>query len=161
MRRTRLERKTPLRRTGFAPYPPEYGTGPYKPPLKRTRLRALSEKGRRQRDADTAQVKAEGAAFHAAIRGQRCVKCGRTSQEARAAGTRHQAHHVLRQEVLKRLGLREALWDPDSAVCCCEPCHSAHTSRKERIPYEALPARAIAFAKRHGLLDELDREYPR
>lgn len=161
MRRTRLERKTPLRRSGFAERPVEFGTGPYQPTLRRTRLKALSEKGRRQRNADQAAVKAGGGAFHAAIKGQRCVKCGRTSSEAREAGTRHQAHHVIRQEVLKRLGLREALWDPDSAVCVCdEPCHRRHSGRQERIPYEVLPARAVAFAKRHGLLNELEREYP-
>lgn len=163
MRRTRLERKTPLRRTPLqaSKEAVEFGTGPYQPTLKRTRLKALSEKGRRQRDADAAQVRDEGTAFHDAIRGLRCVVCGRTASEARLAGTWHQSHHVVRQEVMRRLGLREQLWCPDAAVCCCEqPCHAEHTSRKRRIPYSALPARAVAFAKRHGLLNELEREYP-
>lgn len=123
-------------------------------------LKPLSAKARARRQEDSERVQREGAAFHAAIQGERCVVCGRTAQEALEAGTRHHAHHGVRKEVLKRLGLRELLWDPKNAVCLCEqPCHAEHTSRKRRIQVDRLPDRVWAFAKQHGLLEQLQTEY--
>lgn len=129
--------------------------------LKRGRLKPISDKKRAQKKDDAARVEAEGSAFHAAIKGERCVVCGRTNDEAwQATGYGHQAHHALPQRVLKRLGLRHLLWDPRNAVCCCtEPCHRRHTDGHAKIPYEALPARALVFCGQFGLLVELRREY--
>lgn len=105
----------------------------------------------------------EGAgAFRAAIRGERCVVCDRTYDEAlKLTGYGHQAHHAIRQQVLRRLGLERLLWEPGNAVATCEePCHRRHTSRQRRIARSALPARVLEFVGAHGLEVELEREYP-
>lgn len=153
-----------MKRAGFAPYPPESGTGPFKKPrkpMKRTRLKPISEKGREARAAAARQVGQEGKAFHDAIRGLPCVVCRRTAKEALDAGTRHQAHHAIRQEVLKRMGLRASLWSPNLAVCVCEePCHGRHTRRVKRIPLAAIPKNVRQYVKLLGLDDELAKEYP-
>lgn len=130
--------------------------------LKRTRLRPLSEKKRQQRAIDSAQAQAEAAAFKAAILGERCVVCGKTEAQAyRATGLGHEAHHGVRKEVLKRLGLRHLVWDKRNAVCVCEePCHRRHTTRARRILLSELPERVVAFAVNEGLEEALSREYP-
>lgn len=146
-RKTGLERRTPL---------------DSRSELKRTPLKPISDKQRARKREDAARVEAEGAAFHAAILGERCVVCGRTDAQAREkTGYGHQAHHGVRQEVLKRLGLHHLLWDKRNAVCACEePCHRRHTSRHRRILRAELPERVLAFAVNEGLERELDREYP-
>lgn len=100
------------------------------------------------------------AAFHASIKGQRCVVCKKTESEAyRGSGMGHQAHHAIRQQVLRRMGLD--LWDRRLAVCVCEePCHRRHTSRRERILSRWLPAAVFEFVGEHSLEMELEREYP-
>jgi hypothetical protein len=160
-----LRRKAPLERR--APLSPSaldrrevQGTGPFAKPRKR--LRPLSEKKRAERAADAAQAEAEGKAFRAAIKGLRCAVCGRTEAEAYAeTGLGHEAHHVVRKEVLKRLGLRALLWAPEAAVCLCEePCHRQHTTRKRRVLRAELPAAALSWAAAWGLADEVALEYP-
>lgn len=140
MKRTELKRRTPLER--------------------KSQLRPISEKQAAKRADARAAVAEHGGEFHAAIHGERCVVCKKTAAEARAAGTRHQAHHAIRQEVLRRLGLESELWNPKLAVCVCEePCHRRHTERHQRIRWVALPGRVIAEVFRLGLQLELEKEY--
>jgi hypothetical protein len=125
------------------------------------RMSPISEKGRDARARAAEQVSREGKAFHDAIRGLRCVVCGRTAAEAREDGTRHQAHHAIRKEVLKRLGLTMHLWSPNLAVCVCEePCHGQHTRRSKRILRAVLPGHVLQHVRLLGLEDELLKEYP-
>lgn len=130
--------------------------------LRRRSLRPVSER-QLLRQSLQQRAEREGAgAFRAAIRGERCVVCDRTSAEAlKATGFGHQAHHAIRQQVLRRLGLELLLWAPGNAVATCEePCHRRHTNRQRRIPRSALPARVFEFVGAHGLEVELEREYP-
>lgn len=111
---------------------------------------------------DAVRVKEEGAEFVAAIAGLKCVVCGRSDKEARRkTGYGHHAHHGIPQEVLKRSGRREYLWEPMNAVCVCEePCHRQHTDRVKRIPRAALPPSVEEFAEGLGLMAAFEREYP-
>lgn len=144
MKRTPLTRKTRLRaRRRPAP-------GPVSP----------------EAAAEKAELRARQEAFKRAVDGLRCVVCGKTRAEAyRATGYGHQAHHAVRQEVLKRLGLLDRLWDTDNALCLCEePCHRRHTSRHARITRAQIGATRwrdlTIWAGSHGLLPALEREYP-
>lgn len=130
--------------------------------MKRSPLKKVSKKQQAQRAEASMQARSEGAAFHRQIAGERCAVCARTETAARkATGLGHQAHHAIRKEVLKRLGLEEHLWDPANAVCLCEePCHRRHTSRKRRVERAELPQRVFRFVSQLGLETELDREYP-
>lgn len=153
MKRTPLTRKTPLR----AKTPLKSGGE-----LKHAPLGPVSKKGREKRLRDAEQARVEGAAFRAAIHGQRCVMCGRTEQEAYdVTGYSLQSHHPVRQQVLERLGRVDIRFAPELAVPLCEePCHRRHTSRKQRVPFEKLPVRVVEFCNAQGLADELLREHP-
>lgn len=151
-----MKRGGPLRRTPLARGASE---------LKRTRLAPVSQKGRAKIEAAAALVRREGKAFHDAIVGEACVACGRTAWEARAAGTRHQAHHAISQQRLRRLGLERLAWAPELALCLCEePCHRRHTDAVARLRRGMIPEsrRALleAWCASHGLLDALSRELP-
>jgi hypothetical protein len=140
VKRSPIERKTELKRT--------------------TRLKPASDKQRRKVELAKVQVEVEGKAFFDQIKGERCVVCGKTAAEAREAGTRHQAHHAISQERLKKLGLHRFLWDKRDAVCVCEePCHRRHTSAMRRIKREELPSRVEEFVRELGLEHLLEREY--
>lgn len=132
------------------------------PLRRRSRLRPVSAKGAARKAAARAQAKDEAGAFKAATSGLPCVECGRDEQEAwEETGHGHQAHHVVRQEVLKRLGLERHLWDPELAVAACEePCHRRHTSRHARISWRKLPLRTLVRAGELGLGLELLKEHP-
>lgn len=150
-----LRRRAPLKQGG--------GGG-----LRRSRLKPVSEKQRAKLAVEAAAVREHGAVFRAAIRGERCVVCGRTEREARdATGWGHEAHHGIRQETLRGLDLEELLWEPGNAIALCqEPCHRQHTSRKSRVPRANLPARFLAWIAAldvdHGvnLWHEVEKEYP-
>lgn len=132
--------------------------------LSRTgKLAGVSAKGRARKQAEAKQVSAEGAAFRAAFRGLRCVMCGRTENEAyEQTGFGHEAHHPIRQQVLRRLGREDLRFSTAWATPLCEePCHRQHTSRKKRVPFELLRSETIAFAAEHGLFETLLKEHPR
>ncbi len=133
-----------------------------RPLRRRTPLKQQSDRQSVAVAQERALVEKEGLAFRQAIRGERCVVCGRSEREAyEETGLGHQAHHVIRQEVLRRLSLDRHLWAPRAAVCVCEePCHRRHTSRMARIRRSQLPARALEFVKELGLELELEKEYP-
>ena len=144
MKRSPLKRKTALKaKTALKPGGE----------LKRTPLAPVSAKGRVSRQRDRAQVAAEGAAFKAAVRGMRCVMCGTTDGI--------QAHHAVPQQTLRRRGRTDVLWHPHNAVPLCVRDHARHTTRFATVPFERLPAAAIAFAYARGLVEELLREHPR
>jgi hypothetical protein len=161
VKRTPLKRKTPLRSSKtYKRYPPELGLVPL---LKRVGLAPISARRRAQKAADGRRAAAEGSDFRRAVVSVSCVVCGRSNAHAvKETGFGIQAHHGVPQAVLRRLGLRHLLWDPDNAVAVCEePCHRRHTGRQQRILRAQLPRQVEHFAARHGLLDELAREYPR
>lgn len=130
--------------------------------MKRTRLRPISDKQRAKNAARGAQARAEAAAFKDATRGLPCVACGRTEREAyENTGYGIQAHHAIRQEVLKRLHMESLLWRPELALPVCEyPCHLLHTRRSKRILWSQLPDSVVVFCAQHGLFLELQKEYP-
>lgn len=137
---------------------------------RRRRLRPISKKReaerQRQRELEDAGYRILDVAardrllFRRAIHGLRCVVCGRTEGEAyQETGLGHDAHHAVRQEVLKRLHLEALLWEPDLAVpVCITPCHAAHTSRSARIPLGAIPSHTVALCQAAGIYDELVKE---
>lgn len=71
-----------------------------------------------------------------------------------------QAHHIITQQALKKRGLHGRLWDVRNGMCLCEQSHRRHTLAVERIPFDRLPERAVAFATELGLDWMLERYYP-
>lgn len=132
-----------------------------KPLSSRAYFKPISD-AQRKRVAEQRGTAEARLAFRMEIQGEACVVCGRTEAQAiLATGYGHQAHHGIRQEVLKRLHLHAYLWDVRNAVCVCEePCHRRHTSRLERIRRSELPYRVVEFAQSLGLKEALFREYP-
>lgn len=130
---------------------------------KTSRLNPVSEKQRAKLDAAGEAARRDGGAFRAAIKGERCIVCGRSEREAyEQTGWGHEAHHGIPRATLKRLGLLELLWEPGNAVATCqEPCHRRHTQRYRRICRRELPARVVAFASsRPELRLAFELEYP-
>jgi hypothetical protein len=134
--------------------------------MKRTALvRRTPLRAKRKKPPSHAEV-TEMAGFRNAIFGKRCVVCGANDREARWRNRQEhgleaglQAHHAIRQQVLRKLGL--PVWDVRLAVPVCEePCHRQHTSRKRRIKEAELPDEVISFVLEHGLQLELEKEYP-
>lgn len=81
-----------------------------------------------------------------------------------------QAHHVIAQEVLRRLAragtlddrqLAAILWDPRNGLSVCRRHHDRHTLAASRIPAGALDAEHRAFAAEHGLERYLAQPYYR
>ncbi len=70
-----------------------------------------------------------------------------------------QAHHVITQQQLRKLGLDVLLWDPANGAAVCERHHRRHHNRREPIAKLSLPKRCRDFCVRHGLTDVLDRYY--
>jgi hypothetical protein len=70
-----------------------------------------------------------------------------------------QACHVIPKQALKRRGLSDLIWLPQSAFCGCEKAHRRSDSGRERVPRSLLPARCIRFAERLGLSHLIDRLY--
>lgn len=74
-----------------------------------------------------------------------------------------QRAHLVRQQVLRREvgeGWRKAAADPRSWVLMCFKHHGQlDYSRTLKIPREVLPVEVEEFARKHGLLWWLDREY--
>lgn len=107
------------------------------------------ETTRAERDAWRAAVLAQGRA--------RCAVCGST----RAV----QAHHVIRQQHLRRrsreLGVPAAvlLCDPRVGMPVCDSCHAAHHAAARRIPRALVPVATVEFVLEVGLGWLLNREY--
>lgn len=76
--------------------------------------------------------------------GGRCVGCQK--RLARKAGPwSWHAHHVLKQQTLRRFGVPPArLRDATFTVLLCRVCHERHESRFAAVPFRSLPDRAVA-----------------
>jgi hypothetical protein len=71
----------------------------------------------------------------------RCVGCGHKMACGGDAWS-WQAHHVIKQQVLKARGCRPKWWrGPALAVLACRRCHERHENRTAPIPLERLPER--------------------
>lgn len=122
--------------------------------MKRTPLK------RGQRRRVSAAEREAMAEFHrSTVDRARCIVCGKTKAEARAAGTVLQAHHVLPKAALRKRGLDHLLWDPRNGAPVCESEHSNHTTRYKPISRSALPPAAEEFASEVGLGHLLEAQY--
>ena len=105
------------------------------------------------------------AAFRAAVLQAGCVMCAELSAADRhdlGPATRTlDAHHVIREQTMRRAGVRDdAAWDPRAGVPVCRYHHAQHHAWRERIPRRLLPTDTIDFLRGCGLGYYLDREYP-
>lgn len=70
------------------------------------------------------------------------------------------AHHVISQQKLKRLGRVDLLHDHRNRLSVCRSRHSLHESASFRISRAALPLAAFAFAAELDLMWWLEERYP-
>lgn len=91
-----------------------------------------------------------------------CAVCG--------SHGRTQGHHVIAQQVLKRLAIERGfsiqetealLWDIDAGMPLCPDCHQRHELAFCRVPYALLSEANVAFARSLHMERYLDRYYPR
>lgn len=71
-----------------------------------------------------------------------------------------EAHHVISQQQLRRVGRYDLLWDPNNGMGACDKGHDRHHLAFDRIPLESIPERCLAFAREHGFEDVIARYYP-
>ena len=86
----------------------------------------------------------------------RCAVCG-------YEGLYLQAHHVIEQKRIRKLG-PEVLWDSRNGLALCfDPapnrCHERHTLAVRRIPLRCLRSENFEFADEHGFAWAIDRFY--
>lgn len=55
-------------------------------------------------------------------------------------------HHIVEQQMIKRLGRYDLLWDPRNALPLHPKHHAWHTSAFRRIPLASIPDAAVTFA---------------
>lgn len=84
----------------------------------------------------------------------RCVVTGRRA---------HEAHHVVRQQTLRRHGREDALWDVRNGIPIHDLVHDNHHSAYRRIPRRCVPQSAWEFARELGewAVLEIERHYPK
>ena len=82
----------------------------------------------------------------------RCAVCGTTRWL--------QAHHVISQQLLRRLHLEHELWNPDNGLALDEDHHRRHELAVERVPRDRLRPENLAFAERLDLMWWLEKRYP-
>jgi hypothetical protein len=68
------------------------------------------------------------------------------------------AHHVIDKQQCRSRGL--PLYALDNCLPLCRPCHEGHTSHMHKLTRDVLRPENIEFAKEHGLLWWVTREYP-
>lgn len=138
-RRKPLARKTPMKR------------GKRLKPISEKRAEALAELRSRQSPVARAW-------WQAVAHRKVCAVCGSTHKV--------QGHHVISQQVLRRLARKHGLdvlallWDKRNGVAVCEDCHVAHTTAKKRIPRRCIPLPAQEFAAELGVSYLIEKEYP-
>lgn len=81
--------------------------------------------------------------------GGRCVACRKRLPRGGGVWSWH-AHHVLKQQWLRRLVIPARIRDATFTVLVCHRCHGRHESRMEAIPLERLPARVVAAVEALG-----------
>lgn len=72
-----------------------------------------------------------------------------------------EAHHVITQQALRKRGFAELKWDTWNGLCLCCRHHARHTKAVQRVMYERLRPKNIAFANSLELGWMLERYYPK
>ena len=90
----------------------------------------------------------------------RCRVCGSPANVLTA-----QVHHVIPKGYLWSHrwdfdDIQKVIWDPRNGMVVHNDTHDAHTLARQRIPRYCLPARALDFAREHGLTWKLEQDYP-
>jgi hypothetical protein len=104
--------------------------------------------------------------WHAHVTSRPCVMCQAfpPSRELFAARRpdflRRTGHHLVPQQVLRRLHLEHLLWDPRNGLCLCAYHHGQHEVFAQRVPRELVPERAGEFAEEIDLGWLIERDYP-
>lgn len=89
----------------------------------------------------------------------RCVQCGDVLSPY-GDQWQWQAHHVLKQQWLKRRGQEKRLCDHELAILLCRRCHEGHESRFAPVALEKLPLRVLKSAQELGpWAEDLLRRY--
>jgi hypothetical protein len=164
MKRSELQRKTPLRRT--TPLVRYSAIGREGQRSMETRMATPLEyaqaNGKRKRSR-RGEGRGRRARWGVHARGKCCAVCGRPD----CPGV--EGHHIIRVQVLrKEAGFRgfdfEAVrWDLRNQLPVGRLCHAAHHSASRRIPRAVLEAHTplvFEFARELDLEWALDREYP-
>lgn len=92
----------------------------------------------------------------------RCVACGKR-QRANAGPFEWSCHHAIRQQVLRRHGVKPArIRDATYCALLCWDCHGAQTSCMAKVPLERLPTRVVEACDALGpwAQDALRRTHP-
>lgn len=109
------------------------------------------------------------AAFERAVKApKRCGACGHVATHPRME---LDAHHVIPKSLLKRVERERGLapgvlvWDPANGMPLCSErtpnrCHDRHTLAVARVPRDRVPAAALRFAARLGMMHIIERHYP-
>ena len=111
-----------------------------------------------------------------------CAVCGvgpRAPEQGKRRFVVLDPHHVIPQRYLRRYVasikwadereketkaktmLLALLYDPRNGICICRDCHEAHETAVRRIPREAVPLRALQFAREIDREWYIERFYPR
>ena len=70
------------------------------------------------------------------------------------------AHHVISQETLRKMGREDLLWVVENGMPVARRVHQNHENASKRIPRVVVPAVAVAFAEQLGLGWMIERDYP-
>lgn len=97
-----------------------------------------------------------------------CVMCLAVGVDRRTRTARAidlftlEAHHVIKQQHLRRYGFggREWLWDPRVGLCLCRYHHARHDHWVERVPRRLLRSDNWRFAEDVELVWLLERDFP-
>ncbi len=71
-----------------------------------------------------------------------------------------QGHHAIPKTNLKKLGLKDYIWDERNGVALCGYHHPRHTAYKQRLPRRLLPEKVYDFCRELRIEWLLDLEYP-
>jgi hypothetical protein len=164
VRRSELERKTPLRcTTPLVRYSALGREGQRSIEARAaTPLEYAQANGRRKRSR-RGEGRGRRSAWAAYARGKCCAVCGRPDCQPVAG------HHLIRQQVLRKeaalrgFDFETVRWDLRNQLPTGEPCHASHHNASRRIARAVLEAhapRVFEFARELDLGWALDREYP-
>lgn len=161
-----LRRTKPLKRTGSLERRAALSRGDR--PLKRASGLRRKAPAPPPRSLDSIAEEVAEKAWKRGVKAGGCVMCRAypvSEQVARDFAPelrRREAHHIVYRRHLKQEGLEHLTWELERAngVCLCEWHHSRQHRAKQRVPRQLLPAAALAFAERHGVMSYLEREYP-
>lgn len=72
-----------------------------------------------------------------------------------------EAHHVITQQALRKRGFADLIWDTWNGLCLCCRHHARHTKAVQRVSYDKLSPKNVAFADALDLGWMLERYYPK